>query len=305
MQGLLFLLVFSSVATLAQLNSSKSQHLQSTASESQELQARIDEAARALAAHQHLKGISEQRIQPTTEFVAGNMLFVLVHELGHATISDMTLPVLGRMEDAADAFAATTMLKMGTNFSQRVLVEAAKGWFLSAKSDQAQGETIAYYDAHSLDKQRAYQIVCLMVGSDPEKFKDLANETGLPEDRQQTCPEDYSNASWSWQTELNPHRRKPEQLKQKIEVVYGDGQGKFDLYAQAFRSIKLLDVVAEHAADQYIWQGPFALKMQSCGASNAHWYMQAREVILCYDLAADFAKLYRDYGPNSASLGVH
>jgi hypothetical protein len=35
------------------------------------------------------------------EFVAGNMLFVLLHELGHAAITEMGLPVLGRMEDAA------------------------------------------------------------------------------------------------------------------------------------------------------------------------------------------------------------
>ena len=38
----------------------------------------------------------------------------------------------------------------------------------------------AYYGRHGLNEQRAYQIVCLMVGSDPVRFKALADETKLP-----------------------------------------------------------------------------------------------------------------------------
>jgi len=57
------------------------------------------------------------------------MLFVLLHETAHALVSEMGLPVLGREEDAADAYATVTMLKLGTSFSNRVLVEAAKAGF--------------------------------------------------------------------------------------------------------------------------------------------------------------------------------
>jgi Putative metallopeptidase len=34
------------------------------------------------------------------------MLFVLLHEMAHAAITQMGLPVVGKMEDAADSFAA-------------------------------------------------------------------------------------------------------------------------------------------------------------------------------------------------------
>ena len=61
-----------------------------------------------------------------------------------------------------------------------MLAEATKGWFLSARRDQKTGGKVVYYDEHGLDQQRAYQIVCLMVGSDKDKFKDLARETKLP-----------------------------------------------------------------------------------------------------------------------------
>jgi hypothetical protein len=39
------------------------------------------------------------------ELVFGNVLFVAAHELGHALVSEMTLPMLGREEVAADLFA--------------------------------------------------------------------------------------------------------------------------------------------------------------------------------------------------------
>jgi hypothetical protein len=133
--------------------------------------------------------------------------------------------VLGPEEDAADGFAAIIGLKMGTAMSQGVLIEAAKGWFYSDRRDSREGNKIAFYDEHGIDKQRAYNVVCLMVGSDPEKFKDLAEATKLPEERQATCVGDYSNASWSWDTVLKPHRRAPDQPKTTIGISYrGEGQ---------------------------------------------------------------------------------
>jgi hypothetical protein len=46
------------------------------------------------------------------------------------------------------------------------------------------------YDEHGLDLQRAYQIVCLMVGSDPRAFSDIATRAKLPQERQESCQRD-------------------------------------------------------------------------------------------------------------------
>jgi hypothetical protein len=115
------------------------------------------------------------------------MLFVFLHEMSHGLVHGLEVPVLGKEEDAADAFATITMLKVGTTLSDRVLIEASKGWFLMNERDQREGTQPDAWDSHGLDEQRAYQIVCLMVGSDKERFKDLAKETNLPEERQETC----------------------------------------------------------------------------------------------------------------------
>ena len=35
--------------------------------------------------------------------------------------------------------------------------------------------------------------------------------------------------------------------------------------------------------------------MQTCGFPNARWDLESHKLIMCYELAADFADLYRDY----------
>src|ERR1041384_2238055 len=167
------------------------------------------------------RGKTPQQIKDGVEFVTGNVLFVLAHETAHALISELGIPVLGREEDAADALATIVALKMGDAFADRVVTNAARGWFLSDQRDKKDGVPNTYYDEHGMDLQRAYYIVCLMVGGKPDKFGGLAEEVKLPEERQGTCQGDYSNASWSWEQVLKPHMRKKEDPKTKITVTYG------------------------------------------------------------------------------------
>ncbi len=269
-----------------------------------QFQARIDAAALALRdSNPQFKSLSPKYVQGLAEFVTGNMLFVLLHEMAHASITQMGLPVLGRMEDAADTFAALRLIRVGSDFSHHVLTEAARGWFLADRRDQKSGDKVAFYDEHGLNQQRAYQIVCLMVGSDDEKFKDLAKETKLPEARQDSCAGDYSNAAYSWDLLLKPRRRTPDQPKTKIDVVYGPGEGRAKIAQQVASSVKLLETVAGHAADEFAWPAPFTLEMQSCGYPNAGWDLSTHKLTVCYELAAEFADLYRSYG-GAAADGV-
>src|SRR5215210_6901067 len=89
----------------------------------QDVSARIKEASRSLAlsgaAIGHLDGPQRERI---VEFVAGNALFTL-----------------GREEDAADSFATLALLHVGTDFTHRVLVDAARGLLLIGERDARMG----------------------------------------------------------------------------------------------------------------------------------------------------------------------
>src|SRR5208282_3796848 len=86
------------------------------------------------------------------------------------------------------------------------------------------------------------------------------------------------------------------QPKTKIDVVYGEAKGPLAAGARALRSIMLLEIVADRLSDALVWPAPFSIEIQSCGFPNAQWVLDARKLTLCYELAADFADLYRDYG---------
>src|SRR6266436_2435982 len=90
---------------------------QSPPSDGQQFQARIDAAVLALGNNPRFKKISPQMRQQITEFVIGNTLFAMLHELGHAAVGELGLPVLGKDEDAADSFAAVRLIRLGSDFS--------------------------------------------------------------------------------------------------------------------------------------------------------------------------------------------
>jgi hypothetical protein len=252
----------------------------------------IDEAVKALDAVPHLKDLPPETKQRLVEFVVGNTLFVVAHELGHGVINEMNMPVLGREEDAADSFAIVTALNMGQWFSERVLMEVTKGWFLSAKRDKKEQNALTFYGEHSLDLQRAYNIVCLMVGSDPEKYKPLAEVTELPEQRQESCVYEWKNMSWSWEEMLKKHLRAFYQRKVAIKVDYEETE-RFATHARVLRHMGLLEAFAEYFGEKYAWPNPLTLEAKSCGMANARW--RQRVLTFCYELVDEFTDLYREY----------
>lgn len=219
----------------------------------------IDETVRVLQTEPRLKKLSPHTRKQLVEFIVRNTLFAMAHEMGHGLINELNMPVLGREEDAADSFAIVNALKMGSTFSERVLEEAAKGLVLSAKHDEKEGNAPAFYDEHGLDPQRAYNIVCFMYGSNPAKFKQLANNARLPEERQKSCVYDYKNAAWSFEEMLKTHQRAPDQPKIEINVQY-EVSKKYATVAHALRTIGLLDMLAEHAADRWAWPHPLKIE---------------------------------------------
>jgi hypothetical protein len=258
--------------------------------------ARFEAAVDAISTHPRVKDVPRDRLKATTEFAVGNILFALLHEAAHGLISDLGLPVLGREEDAADQFATVTMLEMKTEFTHRTLVNAAKSWLISDRRARDKGEPVAYYDSHGLDLQRAYNIICLMVGSDNDQFEDLANEVNLPDERQETCVGDYSNAQWSWEQALKPHRRAPGQERTTYEIIYGKAEGTFDLFEKVARVTGLMERVADRLVDLYVWKKPFTIELLTCGSSGATWVMSDHKITVCYELAEEFVQFYNLHG---------
>jgi hypothetical protein len=274
-----------------------------------DMSARVREASRALASVDAPIGrLDDQQRERVVEFVVGNALFTLGHELGHAVIGEFNLPVLGREEDAADSFATLALLHVGTDFTHRVLVDAARGLLLIGERDRRMGVAPAFYDEHGLDQQRAYTIVCLMVGSHPDAFRELARRANLPPERQETCQGDFEQAKASWLRLLERHFRgssRPSfwerlvaprsrlfgQAESSVGVTYGDAPAPLAPYGEVLRTLGLLELVRDFAAQNFVFSGRIAIEARACGEPNAYWDAQERRVVLCYEFLAFHADL--------------
>jgi hypothetical protein len=242
------------------------------------------------------RGRTPQQIKDAVEFVAGNVLFVLAHETGHALMSVFELPVLGREEDAADSLATVLALKMANPFAERVVVNAARSWFLNDQRYKKRGRPTLFYDEHGPDLERAYNIVCLLVGGRPDKFTALADEVKLPKERQATCHYDFSNASWSWEEVLKPHLRKPEDPKTHIEVNYAPTTKYVDVITVG-RKLEILETVAQWLSDDFVWKTPILLEMQQCGDEvSTRWLPTEKKIVVCYEMVREYIQLYRQFG---------
>jgi Putative metallopeptidase len=246
---------------------------------------------------------SPQNPRDKADFVVGNMLFVGFHEMGHALADQFHLPTLGRAEDAADSFATIALLDAGSEFSINVLVQAARGLFLSDRRDRKQSEELDFSDPHGLDSQRAFQIICLMVGSDKGQFKQLADWVRMPQDRRRSCAADYEDAKYAWHSLLESHWRADGQPTVTIEVAYEARRDNLERYARSFQSVGLLEALSDYASSRYALPRPIKMLMASCGQTNAAWVSSTNTEALCYEMADDFFDLYEGYTTNGKVQG--
>ena len=130
--------------------------------------------------------------------------WVFLHELGHVFIDVYNLPLLGGSEEAADQLATIVILKQGP--TGVTALESVTITLIETSSAETPINTLEYWDIHSFNLQRYYDILCFIYGKDPSQFTYLVGE-GLPPDRATTCESEYNKISSSWDEVLAPYRK--------------------------------------------------------------------------------------------------
>lgn len=137
------------------------------------------------------------------QFIFANVENVMLHELGHALIDILELPVLGKEEDAADGLATLLQIEAfeeGTAYA----IDVADGWSAIAENPGSLDES-AFADEHSLNAQRFFSTVCWVAGSSDEAMAQVEAADVLPEDRLMRCPDEYEQLADSWTSVLDPY----------------------------------------------------------------------------------------------------
>jgi hypothetical protein len=238
--------------------------------------------------------LTEEQQLEATQFAINNSTFVLQHEIGHLFVAEFGLPVLGKEEDAADNLASVTLLQRGTEEAQQALIDSADGWYLSEYSKESDTyESSDFYDEHSLDIQRSYTIVCLMVGADPETFGEVAEQYEIDEERQEGCGFDYQQQSDSWGQLLEPNLANGGESG-KIEVIYEEPSEDWAGIAETLKDQRFLETAAEELETTYALPRDLTFKATECGEENAFYSYDEAAVTFCYEMVAMFFNLVAD-----------
>jgi hypothetical protein len=250
--------------------------------------------------------------QQQEALLAGSMLGILLHELGHGMITELKLPIPGTEEDVADEFASfllvlATKSQSGDDpVAQQALRLASQGsalnWYAMARRRGDQGS--AWWGEHSPDMVRFGRIMCILYGGDPETFGAMMDKVGIPQERRDRCVADYRRKWQAWRELLRPHLRN-----------HGDPDFPGDLPADAPGGKVRLDFVpatspfgrqvegglqadssglaglAAGLSQDIVWPRDISIIFRDCDRVNAWWDPRAGTVTMCYNMIELAAKL--------------
>lgn len=132
--------------------------------------------------------------------------FTFWHEVGHAMVHQLDLPIVGSSEEAADEFASMSMVWLSDVKWENALQYGAIQFKWDYEKGIETGRHKMYWTKHPLDKQRYYNLYAILYGMKPETYSFLKEY--LPESRQRTSKNDYSkkDRAWSYLLKLNSKR---------------------------------------------------------------------------------------------------
>lgn len=229
------------------------------------------------------------------DFAMHDAEFTLYHEIGHLLVAELKLPVLGKEEDAADTLATLILLNEASDEVEaaNTLIDTTDGWYFNAVQSTALAiEDLSYYDEHSLDIQRAYAMVCLMVGADPETFAETAETYGVEGEQHEGCKETYEQSKAAWEQVLEPHKL-GKTRGAKVKVVYEDA-GAYEKFARELKKRRILEKAAKLIEANYALPRPVTFYATLCDQPNAFFVPEDGEILYCYELASHMHDLYVD-----------
>jgi len=129
-------------------------------------------------------------------------VFVLYHEVGHALIDMLELPLSGEVEEAADALATLLSIELMSDGGRPALAAAE----LIASQDAS--ASLHPWFNHSKKTQRFRRLNCWLMGSDPGRLGWVAEDAGIDPQDADMCPAEYEEMRNHWIQLLSPYLKR-------------------------------------------------------------------------------------------------
>lgn len=215
------------------------------------------------------------------EYAIDNLVAILYHELAHALIDILEVPILGNEELAADALAVVLIDRLhGEDEAKGIVVNAAASFLMQDAALQELGSAPRYWDQHGLDIQRYYTLACLIYRANPEERGPLLDLMSLPAERAEQCPREFEQVRAGWERYLGPLWRRPGD-RTDVTLHYTPFRQEGLHREDAAFEVGCEVVGLNH---DLVLPEPVSVVFDPCGEANA-WYDPApRQIMLCAEL---------------------
>lgn len=139
-----------------------------------------------------------------------NSVFTFWHEIGHAMIHQLELPISSgklNQEDLADEFAVLSMIWRKDDKWTNTIVTSALHYKNRVILAQREGLTRKKYGYHSPDDKRYYNLMCLLYGAKPITFKRLEEKLNDEPFSSSSCKSNYYIRDKYWSEMLKSHTK--------------------------------------------------------------------------------------------------
>lgn len=224
-------------------------------------------------------GGAGQMDKKNADFVAANLIAVYYHELGHALIDILKLPIYGQEEDAADVLSAVLIHEFfAEETAVRIAYATAFGFLGETSIRNASKQEVEYSDVHGPDLQRYYTFVCLFYGANPTQRSAVARDLELPEERIGSCAREFELAGNSWGPVIDKLSERGAGRTIRFLADYRTGDhGKL--------AIDVIETEVASMNETMSLPKRLLVRVESCATVNAFYDAKTREIIMCTELA--------------------
>ncbi len=205
-------------------------------------------------------------------FVEANILGIFFHELGHALIDIEGIPIFGQEEDAADALSIFLIDAFyEEEAAQDLAYDAALGFWAEAEARDQNGDGIAWWDNHGPDEQRFYNTICIFYGADPERREQFARDLNLPEERAESCVEEFDQINKSWGELIEDLTKRQSGSKLTLRA------------SESSLSAETLQPEIDALNQEMSLSTALTVNVAPCGEANAFYDPEERAITMCLE----------------------
>ena len=209
-------------------------------------------------------------------FVEVALLSIFYHEMGHALIEIMSLPVFGQEEDAADV---ASVILIDAFYEEEAAQAIAYSASLAFLGEAALTDEVAYWGVHGPDEQRFNNTVCLFYGANPDARYQFAVDMELPVERAEYCEEEFQLAYDSWGPVLHD--------------IAGSGSTiRFDDGGYSGLTSDLMAFEVGELNLDFNLPERLTVRVEACGEANAFFDPRTIEIIMCVEFEEHLREMY-------------